>query len=88
MDPILWNKNKKVKRAWLKFTLNHKFSKEKFSTVHESIYKDIKSKLLAVPILWCANISKRFYLTSDFSSIGLGFALCQPNDSKEALTAM
>ena len=34
------------------------------------------------------DFTKRFYLKTDFSSKGLGFALCQPDSSPEAIAAM
>jgi hypothetical protein len=49
----------------------------------------VKAFLLSEPILQRANIHKRFYfLKTDFSAKGLGYALCQPDDTPEALAAM
>eukprot|EP00957_Ditylum_brightwellii_P170188 12955231-Ditylum_brightwellii.AAC.1 len=31
---------------------------------------------------------KQFYLKTDFSAKGLGFALCQPDNKKESMDAM
>lgn len=47
-----------------------------------------KQTLISKPILQRADIRKRFYLKTDFSAKGLGYALCQPDDSKEAIAAM
>lgn len=35
-----------------------------------------------------ANVTKRFYLKTDFSRVGLGWALCQPDNSEVSLKAM
>jgi hypothetical protein len=51
-------------------------------------YNDVKEHILSAPILQRANIRKRFYLKSDFSSKGLEFALCQPDCSPAAIVAM
>jgi hypothetical protein len=59
-----------------------------FTSIHQALYKNIQDHLLSAPILQRANIKKRFYLKTDFSSKGLGFALCQPDDSTAALAAM
>jgi hypothetical protein len=68
--------------------LDQLFRPGQFNTIHQSLYDDIKNRILSAPILQRADIKKRFYLKSDFSSKGLGFALCQPDDSDEALAAM
>jgi hypothetical protein len=69
--------------------LDLKFLPVHFNRVHQDLYGDIKKQLLSAPILQRADIKKRFYLVkSDFSSLGLGFALCQPNDSTAAISAM
>jgi hypothetical protein len=68
--------------------LDLKFLPGQFNRVHQDLYDDIKKQLLSAPILQRADIKKRFYLKSDFSSLGLGFALCQPNDSTAATSAI
>jgi hypothetical protein len=68
--------------------LDLKFLPGQFNRVHQDLYDDIKKQLLSAPILQRADIKKRFYLKSDFSSLGLGFALCQPDDSTAAISAM
>jgi hypothetical protein len=67
--------------------LDYTFSNE-FTEQCNTAYENVKSHLLSAPILQRANIRKRFYLKTDFSAVGLGFALCQPDDSQQALAAM
>ena len=71
-----------------KYHLDHKFKKGEIPPACEKVYKEIKTAILSKPILQRADIKKRFYLKTDFSSAGLGFALCQPDNSPEALAAM
>jgi hypothetical protein len=68
--------------------LDQQFKPGQFSKHHQDLYEYIKNCILSAPILQRANIKKRFYLKTDFSSKGLGFALCQPDDSSAALAAM
>jgi hypothetical protein len=68
--------------------LDLKFLLGQFNRVHQDLYDDIKKPLLSAPILQRADIKKHFYLKSDFSSLGHGFALCQPDDSTAAISAM
>eukprot|EP00957_Ditylum_brightwellii_P032090 2433614-Ditylum_brightwellii.AAC.2 len=67
------------------FELDHKLTATQFTKEHIKEYKDIKDRLLSKPILQRANPRKRFYLKTDFSAKGMGFALCQPGDNKELL---
>jgi hypothetical protein len=68
--------------------LDLKFLPGQFNRVHQDLYDKIKKQLLSAPILQRADIKKRFYLKSDFSSFALGFALCQPDGSTAAIPAM
>jgi hypothetical protein len=52
---------------------------EEFKEECGKVFEDIRDHIMAKPILQRANISKRFYLKTSFSSLGLGFALCQPD---------
>jgi hypothetical protein len=69
-------------------TIDHVFTKSQFSTAVMKSFYEIRDYILSKPILQRANILKRFYLKADFCSIGLGFALCQPDDSPESIAAM
>ena len=51
-------------------------------------HADLKATVLSSPILSRADSSKRFYLKTDFSSLDMGYALCQPDNSAESLAAM
>jgi hypothetical protein len=64
------------------------FKANQFSMEHQKLYDTVKNCILTAPILQRADIHKRFYLKTDFSSIGLGFALCQPDNSDKAIAAM
>jgi hypothetical protein len=69
-------------------TIDHQFTKSEFDESAIKSFKEVRDYLLSKPIIQRANILKRFYLKTDFSSLGLGFALCQPDDSPESLAAM
>lgn len=76
-------------RALIKeFPIDHQFTAEQFTQEHKTIFETMKDFILSKPILQRANISKRFYLKTDFSKVGLGWALCQPDDSEAAREAM
>ena len=68
--------------------LDTKFNLDEFNLACKNAFKFVSDKILSSPILKLANIKKRFYLKTDFLSFGLGFALCQPDDSPVALAAM
>jgi hypothetical protein len=77
-----------IRAAIADHTLDHKFSLEQFPQMAVDAFHRVRKHILSKPILQRANIQKRFYLKTDFSAIGLGFALCQPDDSIESLSAM
>ena len=48
----------------------------------------MKKVVLSKPVLQRADVNKRFYLKTDFSSTGMGYALCQPNNDANSIKAM
>eukprot|EP00978_Attheya_sp_CCMP212_P002452 scaffold5015_cov51-Attheya_sp.AAC.1 len=68
--------------------IDHNFEEGQFNDACQKAYTNLKDHILSAPILQQADITKRFYLKTDFSAVGLGFTLCQPDNSKEALEAM
>eukprot|EP00957_Ditylum_brightwellii_P127956 9758726-Ditylum_brightwellii.AAC.1 len=64
------------------FEQNHNFTARQFTNEHVEEYNVIKDNLLSNTILHRANPKKRFYLKTDLSAKGMGFALCQPGDDK------
>jgi hypothetical protein len=53
-----------------------------------AVYEYVQTFLLSEPVLQRTSIHKRFYLKTDFSSVGMGYPLCQPDGTPEALAAM
>jgi len=49
---------------------------------------DLKEAVLSQPILRRADHRKRFYLKTDFSSVGMGWVICQPGDDAPSWEAM
>jgi hypothetical protein len=72
----------------LEHLLDYKFSEGDFDATAVSIFQGVRDHILGKPILQRASIRKRFYLKTNFSSLGLGFALCQPDNTTESLAAM
>eukprot|EP00957_Ditylum_brightwellii_P045733 3469654-Ditylum_brightwellii.AAC.1 len=70
------------------FPLDHRFGGTKFNDLHWKVNKDVKPSLLSKPIMQGADPTKKFYLKTNFSAKGLGFALCQPSSDKESLAVM
>jgi hypothetical protein len=68
--------------------LDYKFSEGGFDRTAVSIFQGVRDHIIGKPILQRASIRKRFYLKTGFSSLGLGFALSQPDDTTESLAAM
>ena len=68
--------------------LDIQFNKHEFDKKCKDCFKLISDQILSRPILQRADINKRFYLKTDLSSLGLGYALCQPDDSSLAKDAM
>ena len=55
---------------------------------HESARKDMINAIISDPCLARFDHKKRSYLLTNFSRIGFGFNLCQPNDDPESLAVM
>jgi hypothetical protein len=51
-------------------------------------FHDIRNAILSKPILRRVSRQKRCYLLTDFSSVGMGCVLSQPEDTKESIEAM
>jgi hypothetical protein len=81
-------KIKPMREAIADHTLDHTFVGSEFGEPAIKAFRFIRDYILSKPILQRANIKKRFYLKTDFSALGLGFALCQPDDSPESTAAM
>jgi hypothetical protein len=69
-------------------TLDHVFNSSEFGAGAIKAFHKIRDYILSKPILQQANIEKRFYLKTNFSALGLGFLLCQPDNSAESIAAM
>ena len=70
------------------FHLDHEYLPGQFPAAAIAAFHSVRKQILSKPILQRADIKKRFYLKTDFSAIGLGFALCQPDNQPESLAAM
>ena len=68
--------------------IDHTFTNTEYTSAHHKVITQLIEFLLSSPILKRADANKRFYLKTDFSSAGLGFALCHPGDSPAELSAM
>ena len=68
--------------------IDHEFSTTEYTSEHYTVVKSIINYLISSPILQRADSKKSFYLKTDFSSVGLGFTLCQPGDSAKEIAAM
>jgi hypothetical protein len=77
-----------IRKVIKDYELDETLNESTDSNAAEVVYEYIHKFLLSEPVLQRASIHKRFYLKTDFSSVGLGYALCQPDDSPEALAAM
>jgi hypothetical protein len=69
-------------------TLDRQLTTSEFGSAAVKSFQCICNNILSKPILQQANINKRLYLKTDFSALGLSFALCQPKDSAESIAAM
>ena len=75
-----------------KIVREHNYPDKLISNMYGKLENDtfeyFRDAVLEYPILARANPEKRFYLKTDFSSLGMGYVLCQPDDSEEAIQAM
>ena len=55
---------------------------------HEDARRDMILAITSDPCIARHDYKKRSYLLTDFSKLGFGFNLCQPNDDPESLAAM
>ena len=88
-----WIPNFELKALPLrKIIREHNYPDKLTTTMYGKLEKDtfeyLREAVLEYPILIRANPAKRFYLKTDFSALGMGYVLCQPDDSAEALEAM
>ena len=65
----------------------HKRIGDEWNSGHDSVLKDMQNAILSDPILQRPDVTRRFYLKTDYSSKGYGAALCQADGSKEARRA-
>ena len=77
-----------LRRLVREYNYPDKLQQNMWTKTEEDTFQFLKEAVLRKPILQRADHDKRFYLKTDFSSIGMGFALCQPSDEKEAIQAM
>ena len=61
----------------------HKPIGEAWNVGHQSVLIDMKKAILSDPILQRPDPLRRFYLKTDYSSMGYGAALCQAGNGKE-----
>ena len=59
-----------------------------YTSIHDAERADMLQALLADPCLMRYNPEKRCYLRTDFSSLGFGTVLLQPDDDEASLAAM
>ena len=62
-------------------------SKE-MTDVHKKAREDMILAIVSDPCIARHDFEKRSYLLTDFSKLGFGYNLCQPNDDPESLAAM
>jgi hypothetical protein len=67
---------------------NHTLAPNEWTPEAESEFHDIRNAILSKPLLKRVSRSKRLYLGTDFSKIGMGFWTAQPGDDEESLRAM
>ena len=76
-------------RAIIKtYPIDHELNDGEFTANAMKAYNEVKDAILKKPILQRADINLRMYLKTDFSSLSLGFALCQPEKTAESIKAM
>ncbi len=68
--------------------LDDKFPKNSYTSHHNNAFQHLKTAVTSKPILQRYNHNKRCYLKTNFSAKGLGYAICQPDDSPDSLAAM
>ena len=66
----------------------HKLVDGEWSKAADSEFQDIRNAILSKPLLKRVSRSKRLYLGTDFSKIGMGFWTAQPGDDDESIKAM
>ena len=65
----------------------HKTIGEEWNLGHQSVLTDMQQAILSDPILQRPDVTRRFYLKTNYSSRGYGTALCQADNSREARRA-
>ena len=77
-----------LRRIIREFNYPDKLTSKMYGQLEKDTFAYLRDAVLEYPILIRANPAKRFYLKTDFSALGMGYVLCQPDDSEEALKAM
>ena len=58
-----------------------KLTNTMYGKLEKDAFEYLREAVLEYPILIHANPAKRFYLKTDFSALGMGYVLYQPDDS-------
>jgi RNase H-like domain found in reverse transcriptase len=61
---------------------------ERWSPVHAALFDELKAEILLFPVCARPDPSKRFYLRTDWASVGRGAVLAQPGNDPVAIEAM
>ena len=62
--------------------------KEAWSYELKTLFYDLKELIISSPLLACYDPSKPTFLKTDWSAHGMGYILCQPDDSPESSAAI
>ena len=68
------------KRSWILNRLTHKNVPWSWTARHQSAFDDIKKALCEAPVMMLPDITKKFYLDTDYSRKGIGWVLQQEGE--------
>ena len=77
-----------LRRIIREFNHPDKLTSKMYGQIEKDTFEYLRNAVLEYPILIRANPAKRFYLKTDFSALGMGYVLCQPDDSEAAIQAI
>jgi hypothetical protein len=86
--PVFEQRIHELRRLIREKEYSHELREGEWTDAADSEFHDIRDAILSKPLLQRVSRSKRLYLGTDFSKIGMGFWTAQPGNDEASLEAM
>jgi hypothetical protein len=86
--PVFEQRIRELRRLIRENDYSHELQEGEWTDTADSEFHDIRDAILSKPLLQRVSRSKRLYLGTDYSKIGMGLWTAQPGNDEESLDAM